>query len=218
MREMMNNRPYLVIEFILLCLALPTVVWMFTLAPYMFALLWGAAFYCYFIFRAVFKDTLKNEWKFNAIHWGNLKPILIRWVIASAVIFAFVYFYEPDRLLGIPRHNPEIIPFLVLAYPLISALPQEFIFCSFFLRRYTRFFTSTTMQIIASAVVFGYAHMLFINWIAPVFSFFAGLIFASTYIKTRSLSLVTLEHALYGNSIFLIGLGWYFYSGGVVVH
>jgi len=211
----MNSRTYLVAEFILLCLVLPTIVWVCVLAPYMFALLWVAALYCYLVFRFVFKEQLKNEWKFNQITWKTLKPVLIRWVIASLLITVFVFFYEPERLFNIPRNNPEIIPFLMLAYPVISALPQEFIFCSFFLRRYTQFLTTAPMQIIASALVFGYAHMLFINWIAPVFSFMAGLIFASTYIKTRSLSLVTLEHALYGNSIFLIGLGWYFYSGGV---
>lgn len=212
----MNSRIYKIAEFIILCLGLPTVIWMFTLAPYMFALLWGSAIYCYVIFRFALNQRLKDEWKFKAVTWQNLWPILIRWVIASIGIFVFVYFYEPDRLLHIPLNNPEIIPFLVLAYPLISALPQEFIFCSFFLRRYETYFTSHTVQIIASAIVFAYAHMLFINWVAPVFSFIAGIIFASTYIKTRSLSLVTIEHALYGNSLFLIGLGYYFYSGAVL--
>lgn len=213
---MASSRPYLIVEFILLCLALPTVIWMFTLAPYMFPMLWGAALYCYLVFRLDFKDRLKNEWKFGAINRVNLKPILLRWAGASLALIAFVYFYEPERLFHIPRNNPDIIPFLILVYPVLSALPQEFVFCSFFLKRYERFFPTCTIQIIASAAVFGYAHMLFINWVAPVFSFIAGLIFASTYIKTRSLSLVTLEHALYGNSLFLIGLGWYFYSGAVV--
>ena len=40
-------------------------------------------------------------------------------------------------------------------------------------------------------------------------------IFASTYSKTKSLALVTIEHGLYGISLFLIGLGWYFYGGAV---
>lgn len=70
-------------------------------------------------------------------------------------------------------------------------------------------------MVIASAIVFAFAHVLFVNWIAPVFGFIAGLIFAQTYAKTKSLSLVTIEHGLYGSGIFIIGLGYYFYSGAL---
>jgi len=82
--------------------------------------------------------------------------------------------------------------------------------------RYKKFFKSDIAMIIASAVVFAYAHVLYINWVAPFLSFIAGLIFATTYSKTKSLALVTIEHGLYGNVLFLIGLGWYFYGGAVV--
>ena len=70
-------------------------------------------------------------------------------------------------------------------------------------------------MVLASSVVFAYAHVLFINPVAPTLSFIAGLIFASTYMKTRSLALVSIEHGLYGNAMFIIGLGWYFYSGSM---
>ena len=46
----------------------------------------------------------------------------------------------------------------------------------------------------------------------------AGLIFASTYAKSKSLALVTIEHGLYGNFLFFIGLGWYFYGGAINHH
>ena len=36
----------------------------------------------------------------------------------------------------------------------------------------------------------------------------AGIIFANTYRRTNSLAMVTLEHSLYGNAIFAMGLGW----------
>jgi hypothetical protein len=64
-------------------------------------------------------------------------------------------------------------------------------------------------------VTFAYVHVLFINWVAPPLSLIAGYIFATTYARTRSLSLVTFEHGLYGNSIFLIGLGWFFWGGSI---
>jgi membrane protease YdiL (CAAX protease family) len=96
----------------------------------------------------------------------------------------------------------------------LSALPQEFIFCSFFFERYKAFFGEGRGMIVASAVVFAYAHCLYLNPVAPTLSLLGGLIFASTYRKTKSLALVTIEHGLYGNALFLIGLGTYFYSGG----
>lgn len=181
----------------------------------MFFFLWIAFAYTAIMLYALRHISLRDEIGWSAITWGTMRPILIRWVTATLVIIGFTWWYEPDRLLHIPLHNPEIIPFLLIAYPLLSALPQEFIFCSFFMKRYGQFLKSDVAKIILSALVFGYAHMLFINWVAPVFSFFGGLIFAHTYIKTRSLSLVTIEHSLYGNSIFLAGIGMYFYSGGI---
>lgn len=205
----------LIIEFILLCVCLPSVIIAFKLAPFMFFFLWSAAIYCWFTLRAGKSDLLKDLWKWDAVTWVNMKPILIRWVFASIGMLAFIFLYDPERVFFIIKERPQIIPFLLVMYPLLSALPQEFIFCSFFFERYKPFFQSERAKIIASAIVFAYAHVLFINWVAPVLSLVAGLIFAMTYSRTKSLALVTIEHGLYGNVLFLVGLGWYFYGGAV---
>ena len=44
---------------------------------------------------------------------------------------------------------------------------------------------------------------------------FGGFLFALTYSKTKSLLLVSFEHALYGNTLFFLGLGWFFWGGSV---
>lgn len=197
----------------------------------MFGFLWGAMAYTFVIWLRLLYTGLiwsqitnaknhlwqsfKAEWNWHAMTWENIKPILIKWITGTILICLFTWWYEADRLFFIPKEAPHIIPFLLLAYPLLSALPQEFIFCSFFMKRYGHWFQSDKVKILVSAIVFGYAHMLFLNWIAPVFSFFGGLLFAYTYLKTKSLALVTFEHSLYGNSIFLAGIGYYFYSGGI---
>lgn len=213
----MSNRIGLAIEFILLCIALPTVIIVFRLAPFMFTFLWGAAAYCWFIYRVSHRESLNRIWAWQAVNWQNLKVILPRWIVCSLGMLAIIYFYDPDKMFGLIYDRPAFIPFLLVMYPLLSALPQEFIFCSFFFERYHPFFQSERAKIIASAVVFAYAHMLFINIIAPVLSLIAGLIFAQTYSKTRSLALVTIEHGLYGNVLFLVGLGWYFWGGAVAL-
>ena len=121
----------------------------------------------------------------------------------------------PIQFLSLPRHAPEILWKIFLLYPVLSALPQEYIFCSYFFQRYKPLFGAGTAVIIASAVVFAVAHILYINWVAPLIGLGGGLLFALTYAKHRSLALVTLEHGLYGNTLFFIGLGWFFWGGSV---
>ena len=211
------SRSFLLIEFILLCICLPTFIIVYRQAPFMFAYLWGAATYCFLSLYFKNKAVIQNLWNWEAVTWKNLKPILIRWIFASIGMLAFIYFYDPAKLFIIFYERPLLIPFLLVMYPILSALPQEFIFCSFFFERYKPFFQTQTIMIIASAIVFAYAHVLFINWVAPTLSLIAGLIFAMTYAKTKSLALVTIEHGLYGNVLFLVGLGWYFF-GGAIAH
>lgn len=216
-QKILQHKIFLSIEFLLLCVLLPTTIIAYVLAPYMFSFLWGSAAYCFLIFYfGGYFENWKKLWGWKEVNWANLKPILIRWIICTILMISFTYFYDPDRLFYIWHHRPEIIPGLLAGYPVLSALPQEFIFCSFFFVRYAPFFKGKWSMIIASAVVFAYAHVLFINPVAPTLGFIAGLIFAITYWKTRSLALVTIEHGLYGNSLFLIGLGWYFWSGSVL--
>lgn len=190
----------------------------------MFSFLWGAALYGFFIMRYAYHDHLKDIWKWSEVTWKNFKPIIIRWVIACFGMTIFIYLYDPDRMFAMMGRRFEAdpyvalmaIPALMLGYTLISALPQEFIFCSFFFERYKPFFGSSMKMVAASSIIFAYAHILYINPVAPTLSLIAGLIFALTYLKTKSLAVVTIEHGLYGSYLFIVGLGWYFHGGSVV--
>jgi len=205
----------LAVEFFLLCLVVPGIIIWGGYAEQMFAFLWAAAAYTFVVYYRNHFNGWRDFWRWDAVRWKNLKPVLVRWIFACVAMLVFLYFYNPDRMFGLWRERPEIIPYLLVFYPLASALPQEFIFCAFFFKRYQPFFGKGALMVLASAVVFAYAHVLYINPVAPVISFFGGLIFAMTYRKHGSLALVTIEHALYGAALFLIGLGRYFYSGGV---
>lgn len=182
----------------------------------MILFLWGAATYCaYHVFIRRSQSFPKDVWKWKAVNKENMKEIIPRWLLCCAAMLIFIHLYDPEKMFNLAHRKPEFILILFIAYPLLSALPQELIFCSFFFHRYESFFKSDRAKIIASAIVFAYAHVLYINWVAPLLSLIAGLIFAQTYAKTKSLALVTVEHALYGNALFLIGLGWYFWGGAV---
>lgn len=216
LRSILQHRLFIAIEFPLLYAVLPGYIIVTKSAPFMFAFLWGAALYCFLILRSCYHEHLLSIWKWDAVKWSAIKPILMRWVLACIGMLLFLSWYDPARLFDLILHRSHLLPTLMVAYPLISALPQELIFCSFFFERYKRLFGKNgALMIGASAIVFAYAHMLYINPVAPTLSLLAGVIFAQTYAKTKSLALVTIEHALYGNAMFLIGLGWYFYSGAV---
>ncbi len=212
----MKHKIFLALEFIILCIALPTVIIVFRLAPYMFLFLWSAWAFCWLIYRHYHKKKLKRLWRWKAVTVKNLVPILLRWIVCVFLMFLFTWWYDPGKLFYMIYEKPEIIPFLVVFYPVFSALPQEFIFCTFFFERYAPFFKTDRQKIIASAIVFAYAHVLFINPVAPVLSFIGGLIFARTFARTKSLALVTIEHGLYGIALFMIGLGWYFWGGALI--
>lgn len=120
----------------------------------------------------------------------------------------------PDLLLDFPERDPRLWALVMLAYPLLSVLPQELLFRAFFFQRYQAMFGAGRTMILVSAAAFGLVHVIFGSWISIGLSFLGGLLFASTYSRTGSLFLTTLEHAIYGDVIFTIGLGRYFYVGG----
>jgi membrane protease YdiL (CAAX protease family) len=102
----------------------------------------------------------------------------------------------------------------MVLYPILSVLPQEFLFRSFFFRRYQPLFSTPWAIIIASAACFAYVHIVFHNWVAPSFCLIGGLIFAHSYSHHRSLKWVLVEHAAYGCMVFTIGLRFYFLFAG----
>ncbi len=181
----------------------------------MFLFLWSATFYCIVIDRYAIFTNWKNLWRWDQVNFQNLIPMLIRFGICVILMIVFTWWYAPERLFYLPENRPEIIWRILLLYPILSALPQEYIFCRFFFARYKSIFGQGWGIVLMSAIIFAFAHVLFINPVAPTLGFIAGLIFAHTYWKTKSLALVTLEHGLYGNALFIIGLGYYFYSGSI---
>jgi membrane protease YdiL (CAAX protease family) len=100
-----------------------------------------------------------------------------------------------------------------MLYPFLSALPQELIYRVFFFHRYQSLFGSEHRLIWASVLTFAFLHIIFGNLVAPLLTLPGGYLFARTYVRTGSLSAVAIEHAAYGNIVFTVGLGAYFYRG-----
>lgn len=150
-------------------------------------------------------------------NWGEVRArlpkVLVRFVVLASLIAAAVAIFEPREFLGFPRSNPGFWAVVMLAYPLFSVYPQELIFRAFLFHRYGSVFRNGWAMIAASALAFGFGHIVLNNWVAVAMTVIGGALFARTYQRTRSVLAASLEHALYGDLVFTLGLGMYFYAG-----
>lgn len=157
------------------------------------------------------RRRLWNTRDFRAHLWRSLRLFL--W--AGPLVAALTWIFEPELFLRFPRENPRMWLLVMLLYPLFSVYPQELIYRAFLFHRYRSILPTDGWRIAASAVAFALAHLFFANLWAPLLSLAGGWLFARTYARSRSTLQAGLEHGLWGDWIFTVGLGWYFYGGSI---
>lgn len=112
-----------------------------------------------------------------------------------------------ENWFSLPRNSFNDWLMLLLLYPILSVMPQELIFRTYFFHRYKRIMPSKTVRIIVSASVFALAHIVYANVLAVLLAFLGGLLFSYTYAQSRSTFVCVIEHSLWGLWIFTLGLG-----------
>ncbi|MEL6374988.1 MAG: CPBP family intramembrane glutamic endopeptidase [Pseudomonadota bacterium] len=148
------------------------------------------------------------------MRWRTFLAIIALFIPAGAAITAFAWIDVPERFLAFPRYAFQLWLTIMLLYPFLSALVQEAIYRSFFFHRYGGLFGDhKALAIITNGLLFGFAHIMFASWVTFTISALGGILFAYRYMQTRSLLAVWFEHAIYGNLIFTVGLGRYFFTG-----
>lgn len=202
------------LEFLLIFAGLPLLVLTLKDRGFMIMLLWGGAVIVYGVMHRFYKRTHGTEWNWPGLRAG-FKNVLIRFVCLAPIITALTWFSFRDgnQFLSFPRDRTDIWVKVMLFYPLLSVWPQEIIYRSFIRHRYAPLFQTGAAYITASAVAFGFMHIMFLNPVAITMTLIGGVLFAHSYHKYQSLALACLEHALYGCLIFTIGLGQFFFSG-----
>jgi Type II CAAX prenyl endopeptidase Rce1-like len=76
---------------------------------------------------------------------------------------------------------------LMFLYPVLSVYPQGIVYRAFLFARYRDLFAHDWAIVLASAVAFASAHLVFHNRIAILLTFLGGVIFAFRYLQTGSL-------------------------------
>ncbi|MBE0663589.1 MAG: CPBP family intramembrane metalloprotease [Bacteroidales bacterium] len=149
--------------------------------------------------------------KLGANRFRGFRCIMVRFFFTAALLTVYLLIFEPQNLFVIPKEKPWLWVAIMVFYPLWSALPQELIFRVFYFHRYQQIIPNKKLLLFLNAFLFAFMHIIFNNWIALFGGFIVGIFWAQTYLRNQSLLTVSIEHAIYGNFIYTIGLGHYFY-------
>ncbi|MEM7744574.1 MAG: CPBP family intramembrane glutamic endopeptidase [Pseudomonadota bacterium] len=210
-------RTQLWFEFIALFVGVPIAmaVWFEQIQQHrlLFGVIWLLAFIAMFLlwrtpgfaFSQLFSGGILRHWKL----------ILVYWVVTAMVSTAFVFAINPAMFLSFAISNPTFWLLVMVAYPVLSAWPQEIIYRSLFFERYAVLFPGPVMLIVTNGLLFGFGHLFYEHRITIMMTAAGGMIMGWAYWKYRSLPLAWVLHAVAGQIVFTAGLGYYFYSGGV---
>ncbi len=201
----MRSTTYRSIELLILFVLLPVSLAL----PYAFALKAGLVIigliYLIYVLTKVegiaFKIASSIDWK---AFW---RRTLVLFIGIALITTAFVLYKDKTALFFVPLNNPALFVMILFIYSLLSVWPQEIIYRTFFFNRYKDLFRSETLMVFVNAILFSLAHIFFRNTLVMVLTFFGGILFGLTYLKFRSTTLVSIEHALYGNWLFTVGMG-----------
>lgn len=197
---------YLLIPIVMLHLLLTLRLPLFTLLPPLLL-----AFVVLLAIDPTF--SLKKELSHGAPLRHALWIVLTFIVLGGAVAWA-VSELMPRQFLALPRDRPHIWQRIMLFYPLLSVIPQELAYRTFFFHRYGPIFRGhLRAMIVINGLLFGFGHVLFGNWVAVAGTMLTGMLFAFRYAETRSLGYVWFEHTLWGWLVFTVGLGGFFFTG-----
>ncbi|MBT79065.1 MAG: CPBP family intramembrane metalloprotease [Alteromonadaceae bacterium] len=197
-------------EMIALFFMLPLAIayWVNQVAGYLMPLLGLTGVACLAVLLAdkQFKRFRLWHWQDFFTHLRTTLKLFIPW---ACLLGALVYLIKPELFLQWPLNEPELWMLTLLIYPIVSVIPQEIIFRTYFFHRYKTILPSKMMRWGISTFVFGLVHLVYGNWIAMVLSWLGGALFGYRYMQTRSTPVVVVEHAIWGSFIFTIGLGSY---------
>ena len=136
-----------------------------------------------------------------------IKQVSLVFILLAITTHLFLYNTDPQKLFSVLINKPLLWIIILFVYSLLSVLPQEIIYRSFFFHRYEALFSNKVLLIFINALVFSLCHLFFQNTLVMIITFLGGLVFAYSYLKTKSLTLIVLEHTLYGYWLFTVGMG-----------
>ncbi len=144
----------------------------------------------------------------NKTYWKPFwKETSIKLAIVIIVTGLYVFFIAPDKLFSVLIKRPQLWIIILFVYTFLSVWPQEIIYRTFFYERYAGLINNKWLFVFINAILFSLAHLFLRSSLVQILTFLGGVLFAYTYQKTKSTTLVSIEHAIYGNWLFTVGMG-----------
>ena len=135
--------------------------------------------------------------------------------VITTLLYIFLIGVDLENIFYLPINSPRLWIFIMIAYPIVSVVPQELIYRPLFFVRYESILPSGRSLVLLNAICFCLIHLFYWNFVALFLTFVAGIIFSQIYNENRNFLEVVLYHSVGGCIIFTTGLGQYFYSGAI---
>ncbi|MBU3011430.1 CPBP family intramembrane metalloprotease [Polaribacter vadi] len=161
----------------------------------------------YITLISIFKEKFS---KIKTDKKSNKKVVLeigIRFLIIALLTTLVLYYQNKEQLFNVILNKPDLWLKFSGVYILFSVIPQELIYRTFFVKRYQNLIKNKWLFIFINSVLFSFAHIWFQSFTVLAFSFVGSLLFAHTYLKTKSNWLIILEHSIYGVCLYTVGYG-----------
>jgi len=207
----MKRKTYLTAEFIVLYAGVPVAFTLLTPGAFVLPVLWVFTLICGVV---LYRDPSFNRrglWHIPK-HSPAVKSALLRFAVSALCMIAIILLVMPEEFLNLVRTKPRLWAMIMILYPLFSVIPQGIVYRAFLFHRYRELASEKTLLLLGASA-FSLGHLPFGNGWALVLTLIGGLFFGSTYLKSRSIMLSSIEHAMYGGLIFTTGLGIYFLHG-----
>jgi len=199
-----SNRVKL-IELVALFLITPIIL--FLKIPIVFKVIYLLLGVIYITLISIFIENFKKIKIERIVRQKVLKLIGIRFLLIALLTTLVLYFQNKEALFNVMLKKPDLWLKFSGVYILFSVIPQELIYRTFFVKRYRELIKNKSLFILINSLLFSFAHIWFQSWIVLSFTFIGSLLFAKTYLKTKSTGLVILEHSLYGVWLYTVGYG-----------
>ena len=202
---MQTNKLYLICELTILFLLIPCFLFIAVPIGLKVAIVLLAFFY---VIRLTVSQRLASKHDLIARPVISYRKfVLLRFGLLVICSIIFMYLTDDQKLFLVVRNNPALWIGISIFYSLLSVYPQEFVYRFFFFKRYEPLFKNPRVLIATNAILFSLAHLGFRNGLVLTITLIGGVIFALTYVKTRSLLFTSIEHAIYGSWLFTVGMG-----------
>ncbi|WP_010179365.1 CPBP family intramembrane glutamic endopeptidase [Aquimarina agarilytica] len=139
------------------------------------------------------------------------KNFKLRVLLVSLLLFVsgiiLIKLYDKSLLFQVVKQKPDLWIVILFVYTFLSVFPQEVIYRKFFYERYHHLIANKKLFFLLNVSCFALCHLFLKSIPVLIITFIGGCFFAYTYEREQSITWVSLEHALYGNLVFTLGLG-----------